>query len=48
MSVFLYGSEQMEGTIEECTRVEMPIQNKKYEFSLDLVHYGTDRVQWII
>ena len=39
--------EQIEGTIEERTRVETAIQNMKPEISLDLIHHETDYGAWM-
>ena len=39
--------EQVEGTIEERTRIETAIQNTKSEISLDLIHHEADYGAWM-
>jgi hypothetical protein len=39
--------EQVEGTIEERTRIETAIQNTKPEISLDLIHHEADYGAWM-
>jgi len=39
--------EQIEGTIEEHTRIETAIQNTKSEISLDLIHHEADYGAWM-